>query len=765
MSTSQSTQQISVEEEVPGLRRFAESTTLKRVWYFDGRFLDAADFRTEQDYVRSLVALSNRASGHGVVHGLDVELSAKGLLVSDGLAVNAHGDVIRLAEPAELDVAKLIDVAERPHEPAATAAKRAKATSRSPAQDVPVEPAPETFAPCAPPDGNDAGDDVRPRTGYWVLSIAPATTLCGEEERFANPCAPACETATDHSFVLEGAVFSVRRFSPGRHVRTGSEHRDRGTVASAWFAAERTSRRQPMSRALLGDRLWCDGASAASGATVDLAIFCRRGDTTRWVDEWTVRREICETNPASHWFHAMDMRPWNEFLAQVLQFQCLLADCLAHSNFDRYGPSADQIAKDIEQMAELGKKVPDDDSDTFKRVFASLSNAAMSRVVTDQTPRLARCVGGELPPCGWLPLLPRAGDLCASSSPWFASPKGHKYYLVDRDAISTAFRDAQHLDRISLHDDTPIDILLPESATGESDDRWFFFVRRPMRQPYRCGAGNGNTDYSKTGSADTRKQDYLLRTFADVFQSDPALLPLRKDQVEGVGNLLTSAPLVNLAQLKAVTGVGDGTVRRCETAVAEIAFGPSELDESIKRDFASSMANLANDDSERGARRRRQIVGGMLIRPYATRQEPTGASKPPTSKAIGKLDPEKLGAIDDRAEGDRDVAWVLDDIRRSMGASGETVSWTDFAERAGEPMAMFQLFAEWLRNKIGTELVTDDAGASEAPDLTTNAKIANAIARLPAVEELAKVVPRGPLLGAVGLLLLKDGSAAVFGDQ
>ena len=52
------------------------STPLKRLNYFDGKFLRADDFNLEQGYLRNLVALSNQGLGAGVVYGYDTTLAA-----------------------------------------------------------------------------------------------------------------------------------------------------------------------------------------------------------------------------------------------------------------------------------------------------------------------------------------------------------------------------------------------------------------------------------------------------------------------------------------------------------------------------------------------------------------------------------------------------------------------------------------------------------------------------------------------------------------
>src|SRR5262249_51965268 len=60
-----------------------------------------------------------------------------------------------------------------------------------------------------------------------------------------------------------------------------------------------------------------------------LAVVARAGNTTIFLDPWIVRRERMDAPSRRYWQWTMRMRPWNVFLAQMLQFQCQLADLLA----------------------------------------------------------------------------------------------------------------------------------------------------------------------------------------------------------------------------------------------------------------------------------------------------------------------------------------------------------------------------------------------------------------------------------------------------
>jgi hypothetical protein len=74
----------------------------RRTNFFDGRLLTAADLRREQDYQRGMRYLQNRTVGWGIVEGLDVTVTATGISISPGLAIDSLGRELVLAERVDL---------------------------------------------------------------------------------------------------------------------------------------------------------------------------------------------------------------------------------------------------------------------------------------------------------------------------------------------------------------------------------------------------------------------------------------------------------------------------------------------------------------------------------------------------------------------------------------------------------------------------------------------------------------------------------------
>ena len=108
----------------------------------------------------------------------------------------------------------------------------------------------------------------------------------------------------------------------------------RSQVASAYYAAEEAAGTSLISAAGLAAGTWCFGATAVAGDTIYLGVLARSGGSTVFLDEWTARRERIETSPRHYSASRMAMRPWNVFLAQVLQFQCQLAEVLGTAGAD-----------------------------------------------------------------------------------------------------------------------------------------------------------------------------------------------------------------------------------------------------------------------------------------------------------------------------------------------------------------------------------------------------------------------------------------------
>src|SRR5262249_16738777 len=154
---------------------------------------------------------------------------------------------------------------------------------------------------------------------------------CGNEEVFGRLCDDGCATSADWAYLVEGVVVRAFPFMPTTpfiQFPGLTEAHIRSQYVSAYFADEKAAGLCQISSAGLDSDLWCKGAQLQNGWCVPLAVIGVLSSTS-FVDEWVVRRERMETPPRRYWEGRMCMRPWDVFLAQVLQFQCQLPSVLA----------------------------------------------------------------------------------------------------------------------------------------------------------------------------------------------------------------------------------------------------------------------------------------------------------------------------------------------------------------------------------------------------------------------------------------------------
>ena len=732
-----------------GVARFVESTSLKRLWYFDGRFLDAAAFRSEQDYFRNVVRLSNRATGHGVVSGLDVNRTDSGFTVTSGLALNADGQMIRLPDDTDLDLDELLS-------PRPTG-------GNSPQEDADAA----SFQPCpAKVDSGDNSDTLQSSSRFLVLSVAPIEALCGDEEAFGSPCSSACAAESDRSYVIEGVDFRVRDYHPNRPISHRHPNQIRGTVASAWFASERDSRRSEMTGQLLRRRFWCEGTPAPSGKEVDIAIFERHDDTIRWIDQWTVRRELCDPSTKHHWLNATNMRPWSVFVAQVLQFQCQLAHCLQLTNAVPDRADYDRLKTQILDFKGVLKQATVDTS--LQVAFQSIASgfdviSAQAAVASTRHAGLVNCVGDELPPCGWLPVIANRGA-CVSTKLLMGNDVRLAYYQVRPDHIGQAFHEAQHLDRISLiqrgsepKDD--VDILVPTDLSGNELD-WVFFTRRQHRISYPCGDLSDSTG---------RRPDYAAEFLNAATESElreAGLNPLQAKNL--VAHRKTSEPFQSIDQVQQVSQIGKAAQERLKEYVAQQPYGLHLLDRLCQEEYGIQLVELVDDSTDLGAQRRRRLAGVVMKHKFAESETMTKGQTPTEALRRWSWDENKLNEVIDPDQSDGGEAWFVDQLRLMMPQVGRQATWADLQIEADTERGLFKVAALWLNDKARGQATKEWSEYYHAPEsrvFKTSLNVANTLAELGIVGLLSSILPAGPLLGAVGLVLLKDGTDVIFAND
>lgn len=437
-------------------------TPLTRLNFFDGKFLRADDLRLEQQYLRGLVALSNQAGGSGVVHGFDTTLEAgDALALGPGMAVDGRGRVLLLPHGVSVSIATLLEASRRRTPPQSL---RQLATAEFGDCEVVAE---------TPPS------ESRPGGELYLITIGHAEAYCGEEDVYGRLCEEACVTSKDRPYRVEGLVIRalplllLTPLTTTRAIALDRRHL-RSLVASAYFADEAARVGHLISRDGLARDTWCLGADAQANGDVPLAVLARAGDTTVFLDAWIARREHIEPPPRRYWAWRMRMRPWDVYLAQILQFQCQLRDALERvpepgrqddpcADRDELMRSAVAYLSELEGQEEqppaLHQLVALKGS--FQRV---LEHAALSDRI------LIRRGIIELPPAAYLPVMPGATvTVNTQVRRLLGEGVDLRFCVVRADFVPHALEEVQHMERISLLQglDDPnamprVDVLVPD---------------------------------------------------------------------------------------------------------------------------------------------------------------------------------------------------------------------------------------------------------------------------------------------------------------
>jgi len=491
------------------------STPLRRLNYFDGKFLRADDLRLDQTYFRQLAFLGNQAGGPGVVRGFDVDRGdGDALVVSGGLAIDPQGRVLLLQGAHTVSVRELLELATRgTTQPAPQPvvrpmwwADRLSTTTRLAANPGSIARLADPrlaesavtltrvgFEPCEPTSGAPTVS-VQEGTAFWIVALAHAEALCGTENVYGKLCEDACVGSTQRPYVLEGVVIRLRPLPLAVPLATSSQvtlarRHLRSRVASAWFETERREIANLISAAGLGSELWCRGAWGVSGNDVPIGVLARAGDETVFLDPWIVRRERMDTPPRRYWAWRMAMRPWDVFLAQILQFQCQLHE-LMHDDprgedpcNDQRGALVDTVAylRDVERdyTRYVGEIAATPRATAFAlpggaERLASLAELIGRRAAARPLLPQSRILidGGivETPSAGYLPVDPRSNRTVNDQvRALLGDGVDLRFCVVRPDYVPHALEEAQHMERISLIDglDHPerkprVDVLVPD---------------------------------------------------------------------------------------------------------------------------------------------------------------------------------------------------------------------------------------------------------------------------------------------------------------
>ncbi len=385
-------------------------------------------------------------------------------------------------------------------------------------------------------------DGVTPAGSLYVICVGHAESLCGAEDVYGRLCEEACVTATDRPLIVEGVVvraFPLTLRTPLATSRVTLDRRHlRSLVASAYFEDERHVVASLISGAGLALDTWCVGAELSPVACVPLAVIARAGTTTVFLDAWTARRERMEAPAKRYWAWRMAMRPWDVFLAQVLQFQCQLHEVLGAEPSDpsvpgpcvpqqqvlnetaKYLEAFDQsYTRHIGALSTLGElPAAFQKQDAMFRLNGGVADlirlrqridGALKVVVAGPRERVL-ITGGivELPSAGYLPVVPGVVTVNEQVRRLLGEGLDLRFCIVRPDFVPHALEEAQHMERISMLaglDDPAakpeVDILVPNGdLLSESVPRLAGFDTQ-VRLAGSFGAAASGTHLTTTTSA------------------------------------------------------------------------------------------------------------------------------------------------------------------------------------------------------------------------------------------------------------------------
>jgi hypothetical protein len=272
-----------------------DDAVISRLNAFDGLFLRAEHLNRMQAYASQLGAALGRALGAGVVEGFAIGLDGDTLVADPGLAIDPAGRPLRTRQPL-----------------------RHELTDLTPAAD-----------------------------SIWWIELHLDEQEFGDEPvrgvSCGDPCSCGCgnDSGGQHPYLAEGVRLALREEKlPATSDSSGVDRRN--VVAHQLFDRERpplgvwpgiapASTGSPR----FADRAWHPlAADAGEGGgrpddAVPIGLLLPAGDKAQgaWeLDAWIVRRDLGDARPQQAWLPLLGMRPWPVFVAQLLQFQQLLAD-------------------------------------------------------------------------------------------------------------------------------------------------------------------------------------------------------------------------------------------------------------------------------------------------------------------------------------------------------------------------------------------------------------------------------------------------------
>jgi hypothetical protein len=410
---------------------------IERVQAFDGLFLRAEHLTRMQDYARELSRAMGVAVGPGVVHGFGVTLEDDHVLVDPGLAVSPSGRVLRSGRVMKLGFADLT------------------------------------------PTGNT----------FWWVEVAGLDWEFGEEAVQGLVCDEPCGPGTTMRGTLaEGVQASLVQDARLGLAGIGSE-RKRNWLASRLFEDESAlgGHWPGVPGVQLAGRSWDPlPVPGILGDGVRIAVLIP-DDTSGWqLDEWAARRDRGDPSSLRGWQWRLSMRPWDVFVAQVLQFQAQLESRLTSTTglaglgyVNELITRVNEVRTKLDQVARVTKREASYD---LERLVADVQRGGLgSRLRAGDVEASLPSIGiDELPPAGLLPVSQTGGGVGEEVTRLLGGVEAVRVRVCRGDVsdVGGFLERAQHRDRIPLTGGVqqPVDILVARRPGIEELD-WVAFAR------------------------------------------------------------------------------------------------------------------------------------------------------------------------------------------------------------------------------------------------------------------------------------------------
>lgn len=403
----------------------------------DGLFLQSKHLNAIQDYARDVARAVGMGAGTGVVYGFTVTLEGTTLRVGPGLAIDPQG------RPLRSDADAVIELKD--------------------------------------PPALDSGGN-----GFLVVEVGPAEWASGHEKVYGEVCGDCCSGSGSSIQPLIGEGITVElvpRSIEGLGTANPAHRRNR--LASLFFAQERMSgtwvRPEPgLQSPPVTSWDWSAGTAGATAARVPIAALLAVNGA--WVlDVWIARRDIDGPPAKSLWNQRLSLRPWNIFMAQVLQFQAQLS---SHAQELEQLEIDAEAFESLEQLKELYLKIKltrAQEKAVGQELRETVETANKTPGTRIKSGKSLRVLGFEdLPPAGYLPI-PTSASTDEAVRLLLGRQVDLRFRSCTADYVARAVDESQHRDRISLLDakrHTQVDILIPTPAADGLSLGWVAFVHR-----------------------------------------------------------------------------------------------------------------------------------------------------------------------------------------------------------------------------------------------------------------------------------------------